>query len=82
MVLQNYFTYFEFYVGQNQKITMKKTPQKTPPYIYKSNISGLSPLRLLTMIFKSPQFKSKVLIFIQCDFQNYITTSLLFSLGR
>ena len=24
MVFQNYFTYFELYVGQNQKITMEK----------------------------------------------------------
>ena len=29
--------------------------------------------------WKAPQFKSKVLIFIQCDFQNYITASLLFT---
>ena len=70
MVLQNYFADFEL----NQSLCWAKSKdpygkKNTPDhlhlsYIYKSNISGLSPLRLLTMILKSPQFKSKVVIFI------------------
>ena len=88
MVLQNYFTYFEL----NQSLCWakskdpygkkkKKNIRSPAPsiYIYQSNISGLFPSDFSLWFSKASQFKSKVLIFVQCDFQNSITASLLFT---
>ena len=82
MVLQNYFTYFdlnESLMLGKIKISLwkKKTHQIICTFhIYTRAIfPAFLPLRLLTF-WKAPQFK---LIFIQCDFQNYITASLPFT---